>query len=83
MTFNNVNFATISISREESLALQKAVQFVKELEQTLESHHVDSILRADTQEVIKRDELRRVRGILTGFYEPVTYWHQYTNMEEE
>lgn len=76
MTFNNVNFATISISKEESLALQKAVQFIKELEQTLESHRVDHIIRADTQEVIERYELRRVRGILTGFDEPMTYWHR-------
>lgn len=76
MTFNNVNFATITLSQKESLARQEVVQFIGELKRTLESRHVDRIIRADSGEVIERKELMRVLGILNGFDTTLTYWHQ-------
>lgn len=76
MTFNSVNFATITLSQKESLARQEVVQFIGELKRTLESRHVDRIIRADSGEVIERKELMRVLGILNGFDTTLTYWHQ-------
>lgn len=83
MTLNIVNFATISITDKELQVLQEASQLIKKMEQALELRHTDRILRADTSEVIELEELRRVRGILDAFKESKTYWHQYTNVEEE
>lgn len=83
MTFNNVNFATISVMDKELQALREASQFIEKLQHVLELRHIDRIIRADTNEMIELDELRRVRGILTGFNESTTYWHQYPDMEED
>lgn len=83
MTLNNVNFTTISASDKELSTLREASLTIEKLERALEAHHIDRIIRADTHEMIERQELQRVRGILTGFNEPRTYWHQYTDMEEE
>ena len=83
MTFNNVNFATISVMDKELQALREASQFIEKLQHVLELRHTDRLIRADTHEMIEREELKRVRGILTGFNEPMTYWHQYTDMEED
>lgn len=79
MTFNDVKLATIHISDKELIALREAAQFIEKLERALEEHETDTIVRADTQEMIERKELRRVHGILTGFNSSTTYWH----MEEE
>lgn len=83
MRFNVVNFATISITDKELQVLQEASQFIQKVQQTLELRHTDRIIRADTSELIELDELRRVRGILDAFNESTTYWHQYTDVEEE
>lgn len=83
MTFNIVNYATISAMDKELQALREASQFIEKLQHALELRHTDRIIRADTKEMIELDELRRVRGILAGFNESTTYWHQYTDMEEE
>lgn len=83
MTLNNVNFTTISASDKELSTLRETSLIIEKLERALEAHHIDRIIRADTHEMIERQELQRVRGILTGFNEPRTYWHQYTDMEEE
>lgn len=83
MRFNVVNFATISITDKELQTIREASQFIEKLERVLELRHTDRIIRADTHEMIEREELKRVRGILTGFNEPMTYWHQYTDMEED
>ena len=83
MTLNIVNFATISITDKELQVLQEASQFIEKVQQALELRHTDRIIRSDTNELIELDELRRVRGILDAFKESRTYWHQYTNMEEE
>lgn len=83
MRFNVVNFATISITDKELQVLQEASQFIEKVQQALELHHTDRIIRSDTNEVIELDELGRVRGILDAFNESRTYWHQYTNVEEE
>lgn len=83
MIFNEANFATISITDKERSTLREASQFIEKLEQVLELRHTDRIIRADTNEMIELDELMRVRGILTGFDESTTYWHQYTDMEED
>lgn len=83
MRFNVVNFATISITDKELQILQEATQLIKKMEQALELRHTDRIVRADTGELIELNELRRVRGILDAFNESITYWHQYTDMEEE
>lgn len=83
MIFNEANFATISITDKERSTLREASQFIEKLERVLEAHHTDRLIRADTHEMIEREELKRVRGILTGFNEPMTYWHQYTDVEEE
>lgn len=83
MRFNVVNFATISITDKELQVLQEASQFIQKVQQALELRHTDRIIRADTSELIELDELRRVRGILDAFNESTTYWHQYTDMEEE
>lgn len=83
MTFNIVNFATISITDKELQALREASQFIEKLQHVLELRHTDSIIRADTSELIELDELRRVRGILDAFNESKTYWNQYTDVEEE
>lgn len=80
MRFNVVNFATISITDKELQVLQEASQFIQKVQQALELRHTDRIIRADTSEL---DELRRVRGILDAFNESTTYWHQYTDVEEE
>lgn len=80
MRFNIVNFATISITDKELQVLQEASQFIQKVQQALELRHTDRIIRADTSEL---DELRRVRGILDAFNESTTYWHQYTDVEEE
>ena len=82
MTFNIVNFATISITDKELQTLQEASQFIQKVQQALELRHTDRIIRADTSELIELDELRRVRGILDAFNESKTYWNQYTDMEE-
>ena len=83
MRFNVVNFATISITDKELQVLQEASQFIQKVQQALELRHTDRIIRADTSELIELDELRRVRGILGAFNESTTYWHQYTDVEEE
>lgn len=83
MRFNVVNFATISITDKELQVLQEASQFIQKVQQALELRHTDRIIRADTSELIELDELRRVRGILDAFNESTTYWHQYTDMEED
>lgn len=83
MTFNIVNFATISITDKELQTLQEASQFIEKLQQALELRHTERIARADTGELIDLDELGRVCGILDAFKESKTYWHQYTNVEEE
>ena len=83
MTFNIVNFATISITDKELQVLQEASQFIEKVQQALELRHTDRIIRSDTNELIELEELRRVRGILDAFKESRTYWHQYTNVEEE
>lgn len=83
MTLNIVNLATISVTDKELQTIRGASQFIEKLEHVLEYHHTDCILRADTGEVIELDELRRVSGILDAFNESTTYWHQYTDMEEE
>lgn len=83
MRFNVVNFATISITDKELQVLQEASQFIEKVQQALELRHTDRITRADTGEMIELDELGRVCGILDGFKESKTYWHQYTNEEEE
>lgn len=83
MRFNIVNFATVSITDKELQTLQEASQFIQKVQQALELRHTDRIIRADTSELIELDELRRVRGILDAFNESETYWHQYTDVEEE
>ena len=83
MRFNVVNFATIFITDKELQVLQEASQFIEKVQQALELRHTDRILRADTGELIELEELMRVRGILDAFKESKTYWHQYTDMEEE
>lgn len=83
MIFNIVNFATISATDKELQALREASQFIEKLQHVLELRHTDRIIRAETSEMIELDELRRVRGILAGFNESTTYWHQYTDMEKE
>lgn len=83
MTFNIVNLATISVTDKELQTLREASQFIKKMEQALELRHTDRIIRSDTGEVIELDELMRVSGILDAFNESRTYWHQYTNVEEE
>lgn len=83
MTFNTVNLATISVTDKELQTLREASQFIKKVQQALELRHTDRIIRADTGEMIELDELGRVCGILDAFNEPKTYWHQYTDMEEE
>lgn len=83
MMFNIVNFATISITDKELQALREASQFIQKVQQALELCHTDHIIRTDTNELIELDELRRVRGILEGFNKSETYWHQYSDMEEE
>lgn len=83
MRFNVVNFATISITDKELQVLQEASQFIQKVQQALELRHTGRIIRADTSELIELDELRRVRGILDAFNESTTYWHQYTDVEEE
>lgn len=83
MKFNVVNFATISITDKERQVLQEASQFIQKVQQALELRHANRIIRADTSELIDLDELRRVRGILEAFNESTTYWHQYTDVEEE
>ena len=83
MTFNIVNFATIFITDKELQTLQEASQFIQKVQQALELRHINRILRADTGEVIELEELRRVSGILDAFNESRTYWHQYTDVEEE
>lgn len=82
MTFNIVNFATISVTDKELQALREASQFIEKLQHVLELRHTDRIIRADTSELIELDELRRVRGILDAFNESKTYWNQYTDVEE-
>ena len=83
MTFNIVNLATISVTDKELQTLREASQFIQKVQQALELRHTDRILRADTGELIELDELMRVSGILDAFNESMTYWHQYTNVEEE
>ena len=83
MRFNVVNFATISITDKELQVLHEASQFIEKVQQALELRHTDRIIRSDTKELIELDELGRVRGILDAFKESKTYWHQYTNVEEE
>ena len=83
MRFNVVNFATIFITDKELQVLQEASQFIEKVQQALELRHTDRIARADTGELIDLDELGRVCGILDAFNESRTYWHQYTNVEEE
>lgn len=83
MRFNVINFATISITDKELQVLQEASQFIEKVQQALELRYTDRILRADTSELIELEELSRVRGILDAFKESKTYWHQYTNVEEE
>lgn len=79
MTFNIVNFATISITDKELQALREALQFIEKLQHVLELRHTDRIIRADTGELIEFDELGRVHGILNAFNASTTYW----NTEEE
>lgn len=79
MTFNIVNLATISVTDKELQTLREASQFIEKLQHVLELRHTDCIIRADTNEMIELDELKRVRGILTGFNASTTYW----NVEEE
>lgn len=79
MTFNVVNLATISVTDKELQTLREASQFIEKVQQALELRHTDRIIRADTDELIELDELRRVRGILDAFKESKTYW----NTEEE
>ena len=83
MRLNVVNFATISITDKELQVLQEASQFIEKVQQALELRHTERIIRSDTNELIELDEFRRVRGILEAFKESKTYWHQYTNAEEE
>lgn len=83
MTFNIVNLATISVTDKELQTLREASQFIEKVQLALELRHTDRILRADTCELIELDELWRVRGILDAFKESETYWHQYTDVEEE
>lgn len=83
MRLNVVNFATISITDKELQVLQEASQFIEKVQQALELRHTNRIIRSDTNELIKLEELGRVRGILDAFNESRTYWHQYTNVEEE
>lgn len=83
MTFNDVKLATIHISDKELLTLRDAAQFIEKLERVLEAHETSRIIRADTDEMIERQELRRVHGILTGFNSSTTYWHQYLDREAE
>ena len=83
MRLNVVNFATISITDKELQVLQEASQFIEKVQQALELRHTNRIIRSDTNELIELEELRRVRGILDAFKESKTYWHQYTNEEEE
>ena len=83
MKLNVVNFATISITDKELQVLQEASQFIEKVQQALELRHTNRIIRSDTNELIELDELRRVRGILDAFKESKTYWHQYTDVEEE
>lgn len=83
MRFNIVNLATISITGKELQTLSEASQFIQKVQQALELRHTDRIIRADTGELIELDELERVSGILDAFNESTTYWHQYTDMEEE
>lgn len=80
MTFNIVNFATISITDKELQVLQEASQFIQKVQQALELRHTDRITRADTGELI---ELGRVCGILDTFKESKTYCYQCTDGEEE
>ena len=83
MRLNVVNFATISITDKELQVLQEASQFIEKVQQALELRHTNRIIRSDTNELIELEELGRVRGILDAFKESRTYWHQYTNVEEE
>ena len=83
MRLNVVNFATISITDKELQVLQEASQFIEKVQQALELRHTNRIIRSDTNELIELEALRRVRGILDAFKESKTYWHQYTNVEEE
>lgn len=83
MRLNVVNFATISITDKELQVLQEASQFIEKVQQALEIRHTERIIRSDTNELIELEELRRVLGILDAFKESKTYWHQYTNAEEE
>ena len=83
MRLNVVNFATISITDKELQVLQEASQFIQKVQQALELRHTNRIIRSDTNELIELEELRRVLGILDAFKESKTYWHQYTNAEEE
>lgn len=83
MTLNIVNLATISVTDKELQTLRETSQFIEKLQHVLELRHTDRIIRADTSELIELDELRRVRGILDAFNESTTYWHQYTDVEEE
>lgn len=83
MTFNVINFATISITDKELQVLQEASQFIEKMQQALELRHTDRIIRADTGELIELDELGRVCGILDAFKESKTYWYQCTDVEEE
>ena len=83
MRFNVINFATISITDKELQVLQEASQFIEKVQQALELRHTNRIIRSDTNESIELEELGRVCGILDAFNESRTYWHQYTDMEEE
>ena len=83
MRLNVVNFATIFITDKELQVLQEASQFIEKVQQALELRHTNRIIRSDTNELIELEELGRVRGILDAFKESRTYWHQYTNVEEE
>lgn len=82
MTLNNVNFITISASDKELSTLREASLIIEKLERALDAHHTDRIIRADTHELIERQELQRFRGVLSGFNSSMTYWHPYTDMEE-
>jgi len=83
MFFNDVKLASIRITDKERFALRDAAEFIEKLERVLELNETDRIIRADTQEMIEKKELKRVHGILTGFDAQTTYWHQYTDEEEE
>lgn len=83
MTFETVNLATITLTEKEVLALREAVQYIEKLERALAYRDTDRIIRADTHEMIEKKELKRVHGILAGFDTATTYWHQYTDEEEE